>query len=239
MIEFDQRPLNETNPFIYIHIPKTGGKTMWHLFEQQEEQIHVWHNRYFRKLNEPATYITMLRHPVDRVISTYYYIRQYERDPLYSKVKKMSLEQFVGWIQDESVENKRSKTKQDLANIRYRTVNLSTRYLAGGSPDAFHQAKKNLKKYFSFVGVIDYYLESLYMMQRMYGWNFREFTKQNVTKNRPHLSKVDPKLIKVIETYNQHDLMLYRFSKKRFNKQLELLNEQERYEMENWVEQYA
>ncbi|WP_017186832.1 sulfotransferase family 2 domain-containing protein [Alkalibacillus haloalkaliphilus] len=237
MIQFDQIPVNEKNPVIYIHIPKTGGKTMWGLFEKQDELIHIWHNRYFEKLNERATYLTMLRHPVDRVISTYYYIKQYKRDPLNKVVNSMSLEDFLGEMQDNTVENKRYKSKSDIRNIRYRTVNLSTRYLAGGDPDAVKRAKRNMRRHFAFVGIMDLYLESLYVMQKMYGWDFSSIQRRNSTKGRPKLTEIDPNIIQTIETYNQHDMALYTDAKKILKEKLNQLKEQERYELNHWLQQ--
>ncbi|MDV2582914.1 sulfotransferase family 2 domain-containing protein [Alkalibacillus haloalkaliphilus] len=237
MIKFDQKPINESNPIIYIHIPKSGGQTMWNLFRQQQELIHVWHNRFFCKLNEPATYITNIRHPVDRVISTYYHIRRYERDPLHKPVNQMTLEEFVSWVQDESIENKRYKSKRKLENIRYRTVNLATRYISGGDPEDIKLAKRNLRKSFDYVGVMDYYMESLYVMQKMYGWDLSSFRKKNDNPGRPKVQEISQDLIHVIEMYNEHDIALHQYAKERFEKKLNLLNETERYELKDWVQQ--
>ncbi|MDQ0350244.1 hypothetical protein J2R98_000047 [Alkalibacillus filiformis] len=238
MIQFDQIPVNEKDPVIYIHIPKTGGKTMWSLFEQQNELIHIWHNRYFKKLNKRANYLTMLRHPVDRVISTYYYIKQYKRDPLNKIVNSMTLEDFIEKMQDNKVENKRYKSKSDIRNIRYRTVNLSTRYLAGGDPGAVKRAQRNIRRHFAFVGTLDLYLESLYVMQKTYGWDLTSIKQKNVTKGRPKLTEIDPNIIQAIETCNQHDLVIYNDAKIALEKQLNQLKEQERYELDHWLQQH-
>ncbi|GEN45505.1 sulfotransferase family 2 domain-containing protein [Alkalibacillus haloalkaliphilus] len=239
MIQFDQLPVNEKDPVIYIHIPKTGGKTMWHLFENQDELIHIWHNRYFEKLNERTTYLTMLRHPVDRVISTYYYIKQYKRDPLNKIVSSMTLEDFIEIVQDHKIENKRYKSKSDIRNIRYRTVNLSTRYLASGDPDAIKRAKRNIRRHFAFVGIMDLYFESLYVMQKAYGWDFTSVKRKNVTQGKPKRKEIDSKIIQSIETYNNHDIELYKDAKKVLQKQLNQLKENEQYELNHWLQHMA
>src|SRR5437762_9140275 len=59
-------------------------------------------------LPQPATYITVLRDPVDRVISAFYFMRGYKLHPLYWKFKfqNWSLEDFVRRSPRENVQCK-------------------------------------------------------------------------------------------------------------------------------------
>ncbi|WP_188208217.1 sulfotransferase family 2 domain-containing protein [Alkalibacillus aidingensis] len=216
MIIFDQQTIDEKNPIVFVHIPKTGGQTMWDLLGRQKERIHVWHNKYFKVLNEPARYITILRDPVDRVISTYYYIRSYERDPLNHPVSQMSLERFVAYMKDDGIENKRFKRKEDVRNIRYRTVNLATRYLSGGDPNDIQKAKENIANHFTFIGFTDLYNESLSFMEKEFNWDFSMVKKRNTTKNRASLNNISQPLINTIKELNEHDLDLYHSTRTQF-----------------------
>ncbi|GEL76099.1 sulfotransferase family 2 domain-containing protein [Tenuibacillus multivorans] len=233
MIVFDSEEIKK-DQVCFLHIPKTGGKTLWDLFGRQQETIHVWHSKFFKQLSQPE-FLTMLRDPVDRVISTYYYIKRYERDPLYKQFRNMSLEQFVEYIKNDKIPNKRFKSKKDLRNLRYRTVNLATRYLSGGDPNNIKQAKNNIKRNISLVGFTDMYFESLFFMKKRFNWDLSAVKKQNQTKNRPKVNAIPKRLIKTIETYNQYDIELYRWAKAKFLKDIDALDSQTRNEMEVWV----
>ncbi|MFC0562371.1 sulfotransferase family 2 domain-containing protein [Halalkalibacter alkalisediminis] len=164
MIQFNKEDLDQEELICFLHIPKTGGKTLWRLLDRQKDTFLVWHGKFFKQLNKPCTYFTMLRDPVDRVISTYYYIRRYERDPLHSQVKKMSLKEFVSYMNKEDLGNK-PYPKKDLRSIRFRTVNLATRYISVGDPLNLGKAKENINNYFSVVGCTDMYDEFLFFMK--------------------------------------------------------------------------
>ena len=59
-------------------------------------------------LPQPATYITVLREPVDRVLSAFYFMRSYKLHPLYWRLKfgNWSLEDFVRRSRRENVQCK-------------------------------------------------------------------------------------------------------------------------------------
>ena len=59
-------------------------------------------------LPQSATYITVLRDPVDRVLSAFYFMRSYKLHPLYWKMRRenWTLEDFVRRSQRDSVQSK-------------------------------------------------------------------------------------------------------------------------------------
>ncbi|MGM1034210.1 MAG: sulfotransferase family 2 domain-containing protein [Bacillota bacterium] len=107
---------------IFMHIPKTGGTTLNELFKKQYKLNEIFDHDSFQKkmmkmdeltevekrnikaiaghylygihqeFSRPFNYFTMLRDPVDRVISSYYFLKDY---PGYEMVKDMTLEEFV------------------------------------------------------------------------------------------------------------------------------------------------
>jgi len=231
LIIFDKE-VNTKNALCFLHIPKTGGKTLWNLFEKQEKNILVWHSEYFKPL--PYTFFTMLRDPADRIMSTYYYIKRYKRDPLHKQVREMTLEDFIGYMCNENIVNKRYNSKNDLRNIRYRTVNLATRYLSGGDPDNIEKAKNNLNRYFSLVGITESYFESVFLMQKEFNLKFTQLIKINETKNRPKVEEISKKIIQKIIEINKHDSELYLLAKKLFYEKLNALSADEKIELNNW-----
>jgi hypothetical protein len=141
-------------------------------------------------LPRPSTHITMLREPIDRVISHYYMY-------ILKKGGTMSIKDFV---------------QSDLE----RSYNLQTRYLSGfefkrqltdtqvvyGECTAtmLESAKKNIKKYFTF-GLVEKFDESLILLSKALGWKLSKlfYIKANVGTNRScnneDVSKNELKLI--------------------------------------------
>ena len=82
-------------------------------------------------LPQPATYITVLRDPVDRVLSAFYFMRSYKLHPLYWKLRRgnFTLEDFVRRSQRDNVQSK------IIAGSEYKT--LCTREIADRALHAF------------------------------------------------------------------------------------------------------
>ncbi|MGM0876129.1 MAG: sulfotransferase family 2 domain-containing protein [Bacillota bacterium] len=223
---------------IFMHISKTGGTTMNSIIQRQyhpsetkfkffntslfEEYIRTTPAKQLAKLKctgghvefrripieRPYTYFTMLRDPVDRVISLYYYIKTpKDLNHLYNKTKDMSLEDFI--------ESKDAK-------LLLRTSNEQTRFVSG-QIDGLEKAKENLLTEFIAFGLTERFDESLLLMSRKLGWRNMKYDKKNVTKSRPRKKEIPIDLIKKIEKYNQLDLELYHYAKSLFEKQLKEL----------------
>src|SRR4030095_2657311 len=116
--------VQEQRLIIFLHLPKTAGSTLARIIERQykanailhlypssfgEELAAIPQNRmelvrivmghlYFGAhafLSQPCTYLTMLRDPVDRVISHYNYVRHQPSHYLYHEACRMSLRDYV------------------------------------------------------------------------------------------------------------------------------------------------
>ncbi|TES47499.1 hypothetical protein E2L07_18830 [Halalkalibacterium halodurans] len=116
-------------------------------------------------LHQPFTYITMLRDPVERVISTYYFVLQNPQNRLHHQVKQMSFEQFVA---------------SDLPVVS----NHQTRLISGKPIPHLALAKKHLNQHFSIVGITDMYAQSIFLMSQRFDWKNVQYTKKNKTKHR-------------------------------------------------------
>ncbi|WP_058307181.1 sulfotransferase family 2 domain-containing protein [Gracilibacillus massiliensis] len=234
MIIFEKEDMKEEQPICLLHIPKTGGKTLWKILNEQPETYYVWHKKMFKRLVNPVTFFTMLRDPVDRVLSTYYYIRAYEADPLHLPLQSITLREFVDYISDDQIENIRYEIG-DLRSLRFRSVNLATRYLSGGDPNALNKAKMNIKNHFSFVGITDMYSESLFLMKKRFNLHIQSVIVQNKTKNRPSLDSIAPDTIDKIKKINHTDIAVYEWAIKRFLSKLRSLSTQEQQELKAWL----
>jgi hypothetical protein len=182
---------------------------------------------FHEMLSRPSTHITMLREPVDRVISHYYHT---------CRIKgSMSMEEFV-------------------MNDLERSYNLQTRYLSGTefnrqiadksiaygdcTSQILESAKNNLEKYFCF-GIMEKYDESLILLSTAVGWKFSNVfyrAKSNVSVNRilenKQISQDDLALIK---KYNEWDIELYKYALKVFEDKMNSLSFGNRYKLNTFI----
>jgi hypothetical protein len=178
----------------------------------ERKQIHVLMGHFNvsqrSRMPSKATCITMLRDPVDRIISEYYYILAHSEHEFYDKVagKKLSLTEFA-----------RSRTYQTLDNQQ-------TKYLSGVgklkhgeySAEAVALAKKNLAETFAITGLTERFDESVILMKRIFGWQTPYYVREKVTPNRPPRETVPEDAIECIRKYNRMDLEIYEHASRNF-----------------------
>lgn len=147
-------------------------------------------------LVQPATYITVLRDPVDRVISAFYFMRSYKLHPLYWKLRRenWTLEDFVH---------------------RYQRENVQAKVIAGSDYDApctreiVERGKQNLRSHFSVVGLSERLEESLALMKLRFGWRLSSYSSFNVTRRRPKKGDLPKATLDLIREKNAFDIELY------------------------------
>jgi hypothetical protein len=181
------------------------------------KRLPEWRRRRFRVvrghlfygihefLPQGATYITMLRDPVARVLSAYYFVLRRPLNPLHRKVKREQL------------------GVEDCLRLFPERHNLQCKFIAGvkdstiGDEQLLETAKENLAKSFSVVGICERFEESLMLISKTFGWEVRFYENQKVSKTRP---MVESKLADLIREYNRLDVELYEFGKKLFEQTL-------------------
>jgi len=197
---------------IYTLFPNKGEKPfkkLRQLPDAEKRNIKVLRGHFgFGRhaiLPQPCTYITMLRDPVERIISHYYYVQQIPEHELHKKVKysKMSLADYV-----------RSGISRELNNGQTRTISgLKSDYDYGGNPrETLMTAKENLNKHFSVIGCVEKYDETLILLKREFGWDWPFYTRENVTKKKVAREKIPGSTIDMIKEYNRLDIELYDYA---------------------------
>lgn len=165
----------------------------------------------------PITYISMLRDPIDQVISHYYFLQTIflpRNDPNHILLKT-SFEEFI-------------KMKQ--------YTNLQTLYIAGGSLD-LQMAKENITKHFKVVGITERFNESVFLMKKELGWKNIHYKKQNITPNRPSKDTLSRHVIDMIKKYNQLDIELYHYARQLLERKIASLDLQSKEELNQFVHQ--
>lgn len=151
-------------------------------------------------LPQPATYITVLRDPVDRVISAFYFMRSYKLHPLYWKFRRANstLEDFVRqWNRD---------------NIQSRII-AGSDYETPCTAEILEKAKENLHRSFSVVGLSERFEESLALMKLRFRWNLSSYSSFNITRARPKKRDLPQATLDLIRERNRFDIELYECGK--------------------------
>jgi hypothetical protein len=157
---------------------------------------------------KPAKYVAMLREPVDRTLSLYYFLRKNSNHPHHQKVKLLSLEQFVH--------------SQD-SFIYPQINNTQTLLLSGDGTPNLEKAKENIEKHFMFVGLTEHFDQSVHFLRKNLGWKNNKYHKQNVTPGRPQKEQVSNEILDYIAAKNEIDMQLYEYVEKLFQEKIESL----------------
>jgi hypothetical protein len=155
----------------------------------------------------PAVYITLLRHPVDRIISHYYYVLRSPGHPAHSHTvaEGLSLGDYL-----------RAELTKEIDNQQTRILSALPADVGGCSRLHLEQAQRHIVEHFALVGLTERFDESLILLRRLLGWGSLFYGRRRVTPGRPREADVDRDTISLIERYNELDLELYRFAERRF-----------------------
>jgi hypothetical protein len=185
----------------YLRDPETTVAQSFPLRRGQRITIgHVPYGLYRERLPGDTRYITLLREPVDRVISHYY----------------RHLAGKAGTLPDA------------LESGMPQLTNLMTRFLCGHIdilgelPDgALDDAKANLEG-FTFVGFQERFDESLLLLLERIGVPQLAYgASRHVSESRPSLDDLAEEERAIIAAHNQLDVELYRWARGRFDAELE------------------
>ena len=193
---------------------------------------HVPYGVYRRYLPDDTRYITVLREPVDRVLSHYYFhSRTGPRLDGPSRLRLIWEESLTGERAERESGNEGVVALPDgldfsLEEGLERKVlgydNLTTRLLWGGEslfgelpPDALERAKENLAGFW-FVGLSERLDDSIVLLGRKLGVGLMPYWLRHVNRERPSLEETTDELRGLIAEHNALDVELYEFARDRF-----------------------
>jgi hypothetical protein len=204
-------------------MPSQSIKEFTDLAPEPREKIRlvVGHMPYglHKYLNAHATYITMLRDPVDRVVSHYYFVRRSPGVDHHEEVttRGMSLEDFIRERASIKATNDQTRLISGVEKVNARLLSAgSLPNEDAGATDILEIARKNLEDHFTVVGLCERFDESLLLFRKLLGWKNIYYVKQNVTKGRPTKQEVAREAISLIEKHNELDMTLYEYARQRF-----------------------
>lgn len=156
------------------------------------------------------TYVTLLRDPVERVISYYYYILKLPGHYLHNILiaNKMKLEDFIG-----------SGLSAELDNIQTRQISgIRTKGIEKCSREMLEIARHNLLNHYSIFGITERFDETLLWMKQYFGWRYPFYARLNTIVNKPARHQITPRALELIQQTNALDIELYDFAAKEFDR---------------------
>lgn len=159
----------------------------------------------------PTTYCTILRDPVERVISHYYFVRDTPGHYLRDFATEKSLKELL--------ESRQAVMLNDM-HVRLLSGVLGDLGFGECTQETLETAKKNLREHFSVVGLTERFDETLLLLKNAYGWQDVCYTRKNVTPSRPTRDELPPGTLEAIIETHQLDLQLYQYASTLFEEQL-------------------
>lgn len=156
-------------------------------------------------LSQQISYFTLLREPVDRVLSHYHFARERRLVP-----KGMSLHEHIS------------------AHVE---SNLQTRMLAGlsgrnGLPapaEMLERAKDNLRSC-AVVGLAERFDETMLLLRETFGWRTPFYERRNIGRHRLSRKAIEADTLRRIAADNQLDVALYEYARELFEVQVRRCN---------------
>jgi hypothetical protein len=165
-------------------------------------------------INRKCNYVTLLRDPVDRILSLYYHILKWDHEPeLHDEMvnRRMSLHEFVTELNFAEVDNGQTRR---IAGVQ----------LPFGKCDrsVLKEAQRNLVEHFAAFGLTERFNESVALITRRLKWpKAPSLSRINVNESRPRYEVLEAETIAAILERNQLDLELYAFAERLFLQQTE------------------
>tara|TARA_Y100001933_G_scaffold168358_1_gene166600 strand:+ start:68 stop:793 length:726 start_codon:yes stop_codon:yes gene_type:complete len=223
-------------PIVFLHLPKTAGTTLKAIIEDVYTPGKVLNLRVAQggvrrlftmppaerarfdvvaghldwrvtRLLPGARVITVLRDPVDRFLSWFYYALRNENAPLHAELNEL------GGDVGRAVESGRYAPQ-------YNIMTEMLRDQAAAGPDAaLESAKRNLASCAAF-GLSERFTESVRLMERTLGWPATEWEDRNVTANRPRVEDLSDDARAALEAGCAPDRALYDYAASLFDERL-------------------
>lgn len=170
-----------------------------------------------------AKYITVLRHPVERVVSLFHFLSRYNarfaRDG-----RPITFEEFVEGGRDINLHDYQVRILSGAPELDAPAPAIpGDEVVPSAKVEKRHleQVKRNIEEHFLAVAPVEQLADLALMLRQVYGWPMRRLFNEykNRTEARPQRQEIAPRLLRMIEDYNPHDLELYAWAAERFARQ--------------------
>jgi hypothetical protein len=185
--------------------------------------------------DRPSKFVTIVRHPVDRVISSFFFFRSMPYMPSTARNEWWVRAQFIKYLTLEQYLDSGIGLDHDNHQVRMLSgcPELDAHWDREGRPIStppverrhLEMAKRNLEERFTVAAPTEQITALVWFLKRLYGWPLHRvfFEIRNDNLNRLKLEDVSVATRKRLEALNQYDVELYEWVRTRFAKQIEPL----------------
>lgn len=172
-----------------------------------------------------AKYITVIRHPIERVISIFHFNSQFENR--YARDGRvLSFEEFVESRRDINLHDYQVRLLSGAPELDAPAPLMpSDEVVPTAAVERRHlqQAMRNIEEHFLAAAPVEHLTDLGLMLRIIYGWPMRHLFNEykNRTKARPLRKEIAPHLRRIVEDCNRHDMELYEWAAARFARQRE------------------
>ena len=181
----------------FVNLPENKRAKIRYLQGHMSFGLHKY-------MQGPTDYVTILRKPVDRIISFYYYTKHRHKGAVVSP--NMSLHSFAEGV-----------TRPDVHNAQVRFISG----LDDRGDLMLEKALENIEHYFPVVGLLEQYNTSLILLKEVYHLHTPYYRIENRSKGRKKVEELPTSTTQLIEELNREDNLLYQAVEERFAKQIE------------------
>lgn len=219
--------VSSRNPQIALQATQNPGNILY--CGHYSFGLHEW-------LSRPAYYASVLREPVSRIISLYHFLqpnlKRYKTllQQAGGDIEKLRTNKhlsdyyfdFLPCLEGElTAENFFASPSAELDNGMVRRFSGYGLNPAPCPQAALEQAKLNIGRYFSVVGLLERYPETLELMSRTFGLPALKENHVNKNHSKEQKAPLDDAILQKIHDMNRLDTALYDWASARFDAQLD------------------
>jgi hypothetical protein len=227
---------------VHLHIMKTGGSTLWWLLKDNYQDKLCPHQTWDQLRNQDLTkwqvfsghigtgiadhldkrkkaiFITMLRHPLEQMISLYEFWRRLSRenpDHPSAVVHRTAQQTFLEWVEDPIARDQKLNGQTRALAMKY-----DYRNLPAADETIFWMATQTLDQC-AVVGITEHYNDTIELMANKLGWSHkRKDRKIGETPKRLQVGDLNKDTVRQIAMLQKYDLALYEYANYLFKEQL-------------------
>lgn len=181
---------------------------------------HIGYGIHRRLKEEKYIYFTILREPISRIVSDYFF----HKDCLSSNYECKRISRIT-----QRIETNQMDLRTYVSEFKFITLdNYQTRLIVGDTqglkpeygecpPEFLDIARRHLENQFAVVGVTERFDETLLVLQKVLGWEIPLYISQNVGKSRTPKKVIEEDIIDTITKHNQLDIALYQYANERLD----------------------